>query len=329
MRRFIELLQSQQGGQAIKSAVGIGFFIVFVLVSIFLNSPTLPLSYQIAFGQSGGSGGGGGGGGGGGPGQAYGGSQGAVINQGGTNQLGIPVVSLTSTLNSIIVTWTLAINASGFYVNHSLDNNNFVRLAGPIFYPRTDFTHKKLNNGSIHYYTVEAYNAFGTATSPIASIRVGDTASIALQQPTAPTIDRSALIAAIRQQIANLLAQVLDLLKKAPQLASPAVQQQLSKISGTTTPTPVAAVGLVNYALEEGNDNDGVKKLQICLNSIGYPVAESGSGSPGNESTYFGAKTKAAAGKFQTDKGIVSGADDPNYGYVGPATRKALKAAGC
>jgi peptidoglycan hydrolase-like protein with peptidoglycan-binding domain len=45
-------------------------------------------------------------------------------------------------------------------------------------------------------------------------------------------------------------------------------------------------------------------------------VSETGAGSPGKESTYFGAKTKQAVIKFQKKHGIV-----PASGFVGPITR--------
>ncbi len=69
LAKIAEALKSETGGQTVKSAIGVLFFIVFVASGIFINSASLPLSYNIAFGDSGngsGSGGGGGGGGGGG-----------------------------------------------------------------------------------------------------------------------------------------------------------------------------------------------------------------------------------------------------------------------
>ncbi|MDO8582471.1 MAG: peptidoglycan-binding protein [bacterium] len=72
-RKFFRMLADERGSQNAKSAVGILFFFLFVGGGALLNSSALPLSYNIAFGDSGGtsSGSGGGGGGGGGSGGGY------------------------------------------------------------------------------------------------------------------------------------------------------------------------------------------------------------------------------------------------------------------
>ncbi|MEY4440876.1 MAG: hypothetical protein RLY49_502 [Candidatus Parcubacteria bacterium] len=68
-----------------------------------------------------------------------------------------------------------------------------------------------------------------------------------------------------------------------------------------------------------GMTHPNVKKLQQLLNSLGYKLAESGPGSPGNETEYFGLLTKTALAKYQADNGIV-----PASGYFGPITRAFL-----
>ena len=59
-----------------------------------------------------------------------------------------------------------------------------------------------------------------------------------------------------------------------------------------------------------------VKELQKYLNTHGYPVALSGAGSLGNETTKFGPLTKSALIKFQQAKNII-----PAVGFFGPITR--------
>ncbi len=59
-----------------------------------------------------------------------------------------------------------------------------------------------------------------------------------------------------------------------------------------------------------------VKELQKYLNTHGYPVAITGPGSPGFETTKFGKLTREALIKFQFAKGIV-----PSVGFFGPVTR--------
>ena len=68
--------------------------------------------------------------------------------------------------------------------------------------------------------------------------------------------------------------------------------------------------------LHEGVSGLDVKMLQKYLNAHGSPVATSGPGSTGNETTYFGKLTKDALAKFQASNGI-----KPAAGYFGPITR--------
>ncbi|MDQ5949898.1 MAG: hypothetical protein QG563_405, partial [Patescibacteria group bacterium] len=52
--------------------------------------------------------------------------------------------------------------------------------------------------------------------------------------------------------------------------------------------------------LKMGSTGSQVMELQKALNAKGFVVSSTGLGSAGNESTYFGAKTKAAVMAFQT-----------------------------
>src|SRR5688572_25351326 len=71
-----------------------------------------------------------------------------------------------------------------------------------------------------------------------------------------------------------------------------------------------------------------VQALQRLLNAKGFAVAASGPGSPGNETTRFGALTLDAVRRFQCAKSIVCSGDPATTGYgrVGPRTRAALTA---
>ncbi len=71
-----------------------------------------------------------------------------------------------------------------------------------------------------------------------------------------------------------------------------------------------------NRDLFLGSDNPDVLHLQVYLNAYGFILAASGPGSPGNETTYYGALTQAAVNLLQLKNGIA-----PAAGYCGPKTR--------
>ena len=80
-----------------------------------------------------------------------------------------------------------------------------------------------------------------------------------------------------------------------------------------------AAAATFSTPLKLGSTGQAVKDLQMFLNTDpATMVATTGVGSVGYESTYFGAKTKAAVIKFQAKYGI------PQLGLVGPMTNAKL-----
>ncbi len=68
---------------------------------------------------------------------------------------------------------------------------------------------------------------------------------------------------------------------------------------------------------------DDVLMLQRLLNSQGFLIAESGLGSLGNETRYFGTLTQQALIRYQSAKGI-----SPAIGYFGILTRNHMKTGG-
>lgn len=82
--------------------------------------------------------------------------------------------------------------------------------------------------------------------------------------------------------------------------------------------TSASAAYMHTTTLKLGSTGSQVMSLQQALNAAGFPVSLTGAGSPGMESTYFGAKTRGAVVQFQTARGL--GKD----GIVGPNTGAAL-----
>ncbi len=104
-----------------------------------------------------------------------------------------------------------------------------------------------------------------------------------------------------------------------------ALLAQISELQGSSSTTMTGA-GCQNFTENEKQGASGgqVRSVQQFLNGHGFQVAARGAGSPGNESSYFGALTKAAVVKFQnayassvlTPVGLTSGT-----GYWGPSSR--------
>ena len=86
------------------------------------------------------------------------------------------------------------------------------------------------------------------------------------------------------------------------------------------SPQPIAvSVPSFSRDLKLGSVGDDVRQLQVFLNVKGFLVAQIGTGAPGLESTYFGARTKAALARYQASIGV-----SPAMGYFGPLTRSRL-----
>jgi peptidoglycan hydrolase-like protein with peptidoglycan-binding domain len=99
-------------------------------------------------------------------------------------------------------------------------------------------------------------------------------------------------------------------------IADVRTQEALASIALTPTSSNTIQTQTFSRDLEVGVTHAEVRTLQQFLNTRGFTVAAVGQGSRGNESTYFGARTKAALSAFQKANGIT-----PAVGYFGPKTR--------
>ncbi|HWO07659.1 MAG TPA: peptidoglycan-binding domain-containing protein [Candidatus Paceibacterota bacterium] len=133
------------------------------------------------------------------------------------------------------------------------------------------------------------------ATKNVATVLVGCAVVLALSFAVA-TPAKADLLSDLQAQVQALLAQIAAL-------------QGGSSSSGS---------GCYAFTMtHQMGDNGGeVMQIQKFLNSHGAQVAASGPGSPGNETSYFGALTRAAVAKWQAANGV-----SPAAGYWGPITR--------
>jgi chitodextrinase len=88
-----------------------------------------------------------------------------------------------------------------------------------------------------------------------------------------------------------------------------------TELQSLTTQMNTQIVASFTRNLSVGEVGSDVRNLQLFLNNNGYPIATSGPGSVGNESTYFGQKTQAALAKWQKANNL------PDTGYFGSLTR--------
>ncbi len=131
---------------------------------------------------------------------------------------------------------------------------------------------------------------------------------------TAVTMAGGSALSASADTASDLQAQINSLLATIQSL-----QAQLAATTGGST----SAACTFTRDLTIGVTGSDVMCLQKVLNSKGFTVATTGAGSPGNESTYFGAKTQAAVSAWQKSAGI-----SPTAGYFGAKSRAAFAAMG-
>ena len=114
------------------------------------------------------------------------------------------------------------------------------------------------------------------------------------------------------------------------------MQEIVNSLSGTLPPetpsvpsivsrlTPASVSPIFTKGLEKGMRSEDIKRLQQLLNlDQDTMVSNSGAGSKGNETNYFGPATERAVRKFQ-EKHNLAKQGDAGYGFVGPKTRDKL-----
>ncbi|MDD5435246.1 MAG: Ig-like domain-containing protein, partial [Nitrospira sp.] len=109
---------------------------------------------------------------------------------------------------------------------------------------------------------------------------------IASQSAYAAT--KAELIASLKLQIQAILEQIQ------------ALQEQLALLTGSSGITGIPSDFIFNTSFDIGDTGDEVKYLQILLNQDpDTKVSDAGAGSPGNETSYYGARTQQAVVRFK------------------------------
>jgi peptidoglycan hydrolase-like protein with peptidoglycan-binding domain len=181
------------------------------------------------------------------------------------------------------------------------------------------FRDSALNSSTAVSDTIALSNAATPATPAVPGVTPAVPATPAHEVvipalPSSPTTtDIQTVLVKVAEQVAyiqanltatNALALLMD------------VAQRLVQIQGVIGSTTSAVANALAKPLHTGSQNADVNTLQAFLKSQGSEIYPEGL-----VTGYFGAKTEAAVGRFQVKNGLVTGAEDPAYGYVGPATR--------
>lgn len=135
------------------------------------------------------------------------------------------------------------------------------------------------------------------ATKNVATVLVGVGVVLAVAFAFVP-VAKADLLSDLNAQVQALLAQIATLQ------------------GSSTTSAPGMGCYTFTRSHQMGDMGGEVMWIQKFLNTHGAVVSSAGAGSPGNESDYFGAKTKAALAKWQAANGV-----SPAAGYWGPLTR--------
>lgn len=176
-----------------------------------------------------------------------------------------------------------------------------------------------LGSGSSFSVTSASLNELNTdVTTGVTKVCTSSASSLALASAATVTITPSATICSGSGTPAPAVTSSGSVSGGSGYVSSIPFTTPVSPTS-PNTPSPVTSKTFAR-SLTVGASGSDVKALQVFLNTRGYTVAKTGPGSPGNETTLFGALTRAALIKFQKANKIT-----PAVGFFGPITRTYVK----
>jgi len=220
-----------------------------------------------------------------------------------------PTISIAGSNPDSVYASTGSYSDAGATATDNVDSSATVSTSGTV----------TISTASSYTLTYTSTDTAGNTTTSTRTVTVKQHGSggVMSGNVSAPQLPTSSNVQTEAQQISALQAQISSLLSL------------LASLTGTGTGGTPSANAYLNADanarfkrdLQVGSIGEDVKALQVWLNSKGYTVAASGAGSPGQETSKFGAATRAALAKYQKAEGI-----SPAAGYFGAKTRAYIAA---
>jgi hypothetical protein len=225
-----------------------------------------------------------------------------------------------------ILTFTATDNTAvtGYLITESATTPSVNDVGWSLTAP-TEYTFSSEGSKTLYAWAKDAVGNVSTGSSDTVTITLPTPASN--PDPTPVVTYSSGGGSSASSRIFNLIS--LGFLDQARQIADQyGLTVPTQTLTTQNTNTPTQSNQTFSRFLSFGMTGSDIKQLQIFLNNNGFTVANSGPGSKGKETNYYGPATKAAIVKFQeahakeilTPQGLKKG-----NGVFGPATRRVVR----
>jgi Putative peptidoglycan binding domain len=208
---------------------------------------------------------------------------------------------------------SITVNAGSFSV--TLASGSSLTVSSPTFQQLSSDVTSDVSNitctGSQSSISL-AYSGAGTVTNVIAPSATVCSGSGGSRGGSPPTTGGSSGMIVDSGPLAPSAAGISGATKALPQATSTTTSSNARTITGAATSETSLIFTKNRQLYDRGED---VRVLQKFFNAHGFVVAQSGPGSPGNETSIFGTNTYRTVITFQKSNGL------PATGYLGPLTR--------